>query len=47
MQATRGLGAMVNGAIVILGQSGAAVLFLIFGAVLAAISAAICPSTRS
>ena len=44
---TRGLGAIINGVMEILGPTGAAVTFLIFGAILAAISAAMCPSAQS
>ncbi len=45
-RAARGTGDIINSTVEALGPTGAAVAFLMLGAVMAVISAALCPSSR-
>ena len=45
-RAVRGAGEVINGAIALLGETGAAACFVLLGGLMAAISALLCPSSR-
>ena len=45
-QSARGLGVIVNGTVDVFGPTGAAVVFMMIGALMAVISALLCPSSR-
>ncbi|WP_271079001.1 hypothetical protein [Aurantiacibacter sp. MUD61] len=45
-RAARGAGGIINGTVEALGPTGAAVLFVLLGCVLAIVSAMLCPSSR-